>query len=103
MSWLREAPDGSVTLTLHIQPGAKRTEFVGLHGQALKVRLAAPPVEGKANACLIELIADFCKLPKNQVEVISGLSNRQKVLRIARTTATLREKLAKLADEKGSL
>ena len=48
--WLRVAADGRITLTLHIQPGAKKTEFGGLHGDALKIRLAAPPVDGKANA-----------------------------------------------------
>ena len=47
--WYRVAADGHITLTLHIQPGAKKTEFAGLHGDALKIRLAAPPVDGKAN------------------------------------------------------
>jgi uncharacterized protein (TIGR00251 family) len=42
-----------LTLTLHVQPGAKRTEVVGLHGDALKIKLAAPPVEGKANEALL--------------------------------------------------
>ena len=47
--WFRLAADGRITLTLHIQPGAKQTAFAGLHGDALKIRLAAPPVDGKAN------------------------------------------------------
>ncbi|MCH2220656.1 MAG: DUF167 family protein, partial [Dechloromonas sp.] len=46
--WYRVTADGCVTLTLHIQPGAKKTELAGLHGDALKIRLAAPPVDGKA-------------------------------------------------------
>ena len=56
------------TLTLHIQPGARKTEVVGLHGDALKIRLAAPPVDGKANAALIAFIADRLGLAKSAVE-----------------------------------
>ena len=57
MTWM--VSDGTgVTLRLHIQPGAKKTEVVGLHGEALKIRLAAPPVDGKANACLLAYLAD---------------------------------------------
>ena len=49
---------GLLTLTLHIQPGASRTEYAGPHGDAHKIRLAAAPVEGRANAALIEFLAD---------------------------------------------
>ncbi|MCK9987010.1 MAG: uncharacterized protein AzoDbin1_03482 [Azoarcus sp.] len=80
--WLREAADGSVVLTLHIQPGAKKTEFVGLHGEALKIRLAAPPVDGKANAALCAFLADFCGVPKSAVSLVSGETSRAKRVRI---------------------
>ena len=67
MNWYRIATDGRITLTLHIQPGAKKTEFGGLHGDALKIRLAAPPVDGKANEALIKFVADTLGLPKSAV------------------------------------
>lgn len=84
--WFRLAGDGRITLTLHIQPGAKKTEFAGRHGDALKIRLAAPPVDGKANEALIRFIADALKLPKSAVNLKSGLSSRRKVLEINGTT-----------------
>ncbi|MDP5238098.1 DUF167 domain-containing protein [Uliginosibacterium sp. 31-16] len=71
-----------LTLSLHVQPGAKRTEFAGLHGDALKIRLAAPPVDGKANACLLAFLAKFMGVPKAAVMLLSGESSRQKVVRI---------------------
>ena len=78
-AWLRVAPD-TVTITLHIQPGAKKTEVVGIHGDALKIRLAAPPVDGKANAALIAWAAAALGVPRSQVELLHGASGRQKVL-----------------------
>jgi len=81
VSWL--AADGAgVTLRLHIQPGAKRTGVAGLHGEALKIRLAAPPVDGKANACLIEFLADALGLPKSAVRIVGGETSRAKRVRI---------------------
>jgi hypothetical protein len=81
--WLRVAADGRITLTLHIQPGAKKTEFAGLHGDALKIRLAAPPVDGKANEALIRFIADTLKLPKSAINLKSGQTSRRKVLEVS--------------------
>ena len=80
--WLRVAADGRITLTLHIQPGAKTTEFAGLHGDALKIRLAAPPVDGKANEALIKFVAETLKLPKSAVTLKSGQTSRRKVLKV---------------------
>nr|WP_221229608.1 DUF167 family protein [Niveibacterium umoris] len=74
--------DGSALLSLHIQPGASRTEIAGLHGDALKIRLAAPPVDGKANAALLAFIADTLDLPKRAVTLESGASSRQKRVRV---------------------
>lgn len=82
MAWLSRAADGSVMLTLHIQPGAKKTEIVGLHGEALKIRLAAPPVDGKANAALIAYLARVCGISRSNVVLVSGESARAKRVRI---------------------
>lgn len=88
MTWLRS--DGeSVVLSLHIQPGAKKTEVAGLHGEALKIRLAAPPVDGKANQALIDFLAEALSVARNRVELISGASSRVKRVRIAGIAATL--------------
>jgi len=79
--WRRE--DGvALVLTLHVQPGAKRTEVAGVHGDALKVRLAAPPVDGKANAELLRFLADAFGVPLRQVALVRGETSRQKVVRI---------------------
>lgn len=86
--WLRGTDDG-VVLHLHIQPGAKKTEVVGLHGDALKIRLAAPPVDGKANAALLAFLA--AKLSprgtapgaaKPVLSLISGDTSRSKRVRV---------------------
>lgn len=82
MSWLRADGDG-IVLTLHIQPGAKKTEVAGRHGDALKIRLAAPPVDGKANEALIAFLAKALGVPKANVELVSGQTSRAKRLRVA--------------------
>ena len=81
MTWLAADGDG-VILRLHVQPGAKKTELAGQHGEALKIRLAAPPVDGKANACLIEFIARRLGVAKSAVELLSGDTSRAKRLRV---------------------
>ena len=85
--WFRVAADGRITLTLHIQPGAKKTETAGLHGDALKIRLAAPPVDGKANEALLRFVAETLGLPKSAVNLKSGQTSRRKVLEISGATS----------------
>lgn len=82
--WYRFDPaKQSFTVTLHVQPGAKRTEVAGLHGGALKIRLAAPPVEGKANEALLEFLAQVFDVPLRQVTLKHGERSRQKVIEIS--------------------
>jgi uncharacterized protein (TIGR00251 family) len=65
-----------------VQPGASRSEFAGMHGGRIKVRLAARAVEGKANEALIEFLAAHYKVPKRNVRITAGLKSRQKRVEI---------------------
>lgn len=65
-------------LELHVQPGAARSEFAGMHGERIKVRLAARAVDGKANAALVEFLAGYYKVAKRNVRIASGLKSRDK-------------------------
>lgn len=94
MTWLSRATDGSVVLTLHIQPGARKTELAGLHGEALKIRLAAPPVDGKANAALVAFLAKACGVSKSAVELVSGETSRSKRVRVSGVEPGVLERLA---------
>ncbi len=79
--WYRR--DGeTLILTLHVQPGAKRSEIAGLHGEALKVRLAAPPVEGRANAALLKFMVELFGVPPRAVELKQGAQSRHKVVAV---------------------
>jgi len=79
--WRRE-DGGALVLTLHVQPGASRTEVAGTHGDALKLRIASPPVDGKANATLLAYIADAFGVPLRAVTLVRGDTSRQKTVRI---------------------
>ena len=80
-------------LNLHVQPGARQTEIAGLHGEALKIRLAAPPVDGKANAALIEFVAERLGVAKSAIRLKSGQTSRRKVLEIEADEAFVRHRL----------
>jgi uncharacterized protein len=84
--WRREEGGGALhalVLTLHVQPGAKHTEVAGVHGDALKIRLAAPPVDGKANAALLAFLAGAFAVPLRAVTLVRGETARRKTVRIA--------------------
>lgn len=67
---------------MHIQPRARQDEIVGPHGERLKIRITAPPVDGKANAHLIRFLAGCFGVPVDAVELLAGSSGREKRLRI---------------------
>lgn len=80
-AWLR-ADGVHVVLSLHVQPGARKTEIAGLHGEALKIRLAAPPVDGKANECLIGFLAKTLGIAQRNIELVGGATSRAKRVRV---------------------
>jgi uncharacterized protein (TIGR00251 family) len=75
-----------VRVAVHVQPRASRSEIVGLHGAALKVRLQAPPVEGAANDALVALLAERLGVPRRAVRVVAGATSRSKTVEIEGTT-----------------
>jgi uncharacterized protein (TIGR00251 family) len=79
--------DRGVTFTVRIVPRASRSEIVGDHEGALRIRIAAPPVEGAANRELVRLLAKELKVPQNAVEIISGTSSKNKIIRLKGVTA----------------
>jgi uncharacterized protein (TIGR00251 family) len=78
MPSLRTKSDGDLLLSLYVQPRSSRNEIAGLHGDALKLRLTTPPVDGKANKAVISFLAKFLKIPKTAVVIQSGLRSRTK-------------------------
>ncbi len=75
--------DRGLTFAVRIVPRASRTEIAGEYNGALRIRIAAPPVEGAANRELIRLLAKLFKLPQNAVEIVSGAASKSKIIHIA--------------------
>ena len=82
-----EVRGASIRVPVHVQPRASRSEVVGTHGAALKVRLLAPPVDGAANEALIALLAAKLRVPRRDVRIVQGATSRAKVVEITGTTA----------------
>ena len=84
--WLQETKDG-VVLTVKAVPRAARSEIAGIDDEWLRVRIKAPPVDGKANEALVKFFAEFFAVPKGSVGIISGDTARLKRVRINGMTA----------------
>lgn len=84
-----------VVLTVHIQPKASRTEYVGIHGNALKIRVTAPPSDGAANDELVRFLADCCGVPPRSISIYAGAKSRTK--RVLIEGVTSKTVLARLA------
>jgi uncharacterized protein (TIGR00251 family) len=77
---------GGVRLQLHIQPRAARTEFAGRFGDALKLRIKSPPVDGSANDELVRFLAERLGIPRARVELVAGHTGRRKTVRVGGVT-----------------
>lgn len=80
VTWLRPGADGGSELTLHVQPGASKNELAGLHGDALKLRIQAPPVEGAANKAVIAFIAERLGIANREIRLLRGDTSRRKTV-----------------------
>lgn len=87
-SYLRTDASGAVTVSVHVVPNASRTETDGLHDGALRVRLHAPAVDGKANEALVAWLATTLSVRRSEIELIRGLTSRRKQLRVTADAAT---------------
>ena len=91
-----EERSGSIRFTVHVQPRASRTEVAGLHGDALKVRLSAPPVDGAANDALVDFLSERFAVARRAVRVIAGAQSRSKIVEIDGLTAAVARRLLNL-------
>jgi uncharacterized protein len=99
---VQDTKDG-VILTVHIQPKASTTECVGIHGDAIKIRVAAPPVDGAANDELVQFLARQLSIPSTSVRIYSGAGSRHKRVFVKGATAQLIWACLNLGGGKGPL
>ncbi len=81
-----ETTANGVILSVYVQPKASKTEFVGMHGDALKFRVAAPPVGGEANAALCRHVGKLFSIPQRRVSICSGQTSRKKRIELIDVT-----------------
>jgi uncharacterized protein len=100
MSRARNKGDsGSVALSVRIQPRASKNEMVTMASGGLKIRLTAPPVDGAANEALVKFLADTLSIPKSHVEIVSGHTSREKIVRISGISGAEVKRLLNSKDE----
>ena len=83
---IKNSPNG-ITFAVKVYPRAKKNAITGAVGDALKLALTAPPVDGKANAACVEFFAKLLNLPRSSVTIAAGQTSRSKVIRVAGLTA----------------
>jgi uncharacterized protein len=82
----KDVADGC-TLAVRVHPGARKNRVTGIHADAVKIALTAPPVDGKANEALIAFLADALRLPRARIVIVAGLTSRTKMIRITGKSA----------------
>ena len=97
MSWYQVDPgQRRVTLTLHVQPNARATAVAGRHGDAVKLKVAAPAVDDKANAAVVRFLHEWLKLPVRQIRIKRGARGRRKIVELENPGTTVLTLLASI-------
>ena len=84
------------TFRVRVYPGASKNEIVGVQEDALKIRISAPPVEGKANKALINFLAKQFRVKKSEIEIVSGVTSRAKTIHIVGEGAEIEKRIQTL-------
>jgi hypothetical protein len=86
-TFAQDLADGC-TLSVRVHPGARKNAVTGIHADAVKIALTAPPVDGKANEALIAFLAETLRLPRARIAIVAGITSRAKMVRITGKSAT---------------
>ena len=93
----------SVTLSIRIQPRASKNEITWMENGGLKIRLTAPPVDGAANEALIRFLAETLSVTKSQVDIVSGHTSRDKIVRISGVGNADAERLLNIKEKRSNI
>jgi uncharacterized protein (TIGR00251 family) len=102
--YLTQLADGTILLRLHVQPKASKTRIAGIHDGCLKLAIAAPPVDGKANQEVVKFLADLLAIPSRDITLKSGAQGRRKQVVIGGLAGvTARQKIVKILESFSSI
>lgn len=100
MPYLSQLADGTVLIRLHVQPKASRTRIAGIHDGCLKLAIAAPPVDGRANQEVVKFLADLLAVPGRDITLKSGAQGRRKQVVInGLDSVAVRQKIVRILDD----
>lgn len=88
--------DDGVIFRIKVQPGAAKNEIMGVQGDALRIKISAPPVRGKANKALMDFLAEKLGMKKSEIEIMSGHTRRIKKIKIVGEGVKIKEKIQSL-------
>lgn len=98
MTWYRyDAPNDRLVLSIRVQPNAAATQIAGIHGQSLRIRVSAPPIDARANALLVDFLKRTFDLPGGRVIIRRGSHGRDKIIEISRPGPAVLERVKRLA------